>query len=144
MKVQHGANVAAPDHESVLAADEIFDGPSARLPSDALRALSEKLRGHAATVDPEQQADALGARILAGESMSVTRQQSPRVQTGGESTAKRIVTLRGSRSASARTDSPPRPAPPHDSEPLPEAGDPSAPARDERDPGEPPDEPGDK
>ncbi|MEQ8460268.1 MAG: hypothetical protein RIB77_38605 [Sandaracinaceae bacterium] len=137
MKVQHGASVASPDNESVLAADEVFEAPRARLSSDALRALSEKLRGYAATVDPEQQADALGARILAGDSLSVTQKQSPRVETGGDETTKRLVTLRGTRKASARTDSPPRPEPPRDD-------DPSASARDERDPGEPPDEPGDK
>ena len=136
MKVQHGANVAAPDNESVLAADEIFEAPRAQLPADALRALSEKLRGYAASVDPEQQADALGARILAGQSMSVTQKQSPRVQTDGDEKTKRLVTLRGTRKSSAPTDSPPKPEPPRD-EP-----DPSATARDERDPGEPPDEPG--
>ena len=136
MKVQHGANVASPDNESVLAADEDFDSPSARLPSDALRALSEKLRGYAASVDPEQQADALGARILAGESMSVTRKESPRVQTGGEETTARLVTLRGEHKPSRREAAP---------EPREEDGDVSpAPPRDERDPGRPPDEPGDK
>ncbi|MEQ8886317.1 MAG: hypothetical protein RID93_01690, partial [Sandaracinaceae bacterium] len=136
MKVQHGANVASPDNESVLAADEDFDSPSARLPSDALRALSEKLRGYAASVDPEQQADALGARILAGESMSVTRKESPRVQTGGEETTARLVTLRGEHKPSRREAAP---------EPREEDRDVSpASPRDERDPGKPPDKPGDK
>ncbi|MEQ8725174.1 MAG: hypothetical protein RID81_28070, partial [Sandaracinaceae bacterium] len=91
--------------------------------------------GYAASVDPEQQADALGARILAGESMSVTQKQSPRVRTDGDEKTKRLVTLRGTRKSSAPTDSP---------EPPRGEADPSATARDERDPGEPPDEPGDK
>jgi len=87
-------------------------------------------------VDPEQQADALGARILAGESMSVTRKESPRVQTGGEETTARLVTLRGEHKPSRR-----EPAP----EPREEDSDASpASPRDEPDPGRPPDEPGDK
>ena len=135
MKVQHGANVAAPDDDAVLAADETFEDTSARLSADALRVLSEKLRAYASSVDAEQQADALGARILAGESMSVTRKQSPRVPTDGDTKAKRLVTLRGEREVPPRVNAP---------EPPREDIDPSAPARDERDRGEPPDEPGDK
>ncbi|MEQ8888768.1 MAG: hypothetical protein RID93_14115, partial [Sandaracinaceae bacterium] len=129
------ANVAAPDDDAVLAADETFEDTSARLPADALRVLSEKLRAYASSVDVEQQADALGARILAGESMSVTRKQSPRVPTEGDTKAKRLVTLRGEREVPPRVNAP---------EPPREDIDPSAPARDERDMGEPPDEPGDK
>ncbi|MEQ8728397.1 MAG: hypothetical protein RID81_44355 [Sandaracinaceae bacterium] len=97
MKVQHGANVASPDNESVLAADELFEAPRARLSSDALRALSEKLRGYAATVDPEQQADALGARILAGDSLSVTRKQSPLLRVHRRRVAPELLAQRAQR-----------------------------------------------
>jgi len=137
MKVQHGAEVAAPDRESVLAADDVYEELPARLGAEECRAISERLRELCVRVDPEQQEDALGARIDAGAENAVTRRESRRVETGGEETPARLVTLRGN----LRVREPETVGEPPD---VQTGEDTSVAPRDERDDDEPPDQTGDK